>query len=47
VISTRDVIFDENTLFDRKRQNLADDLIRQKDELVKKAKLPEKLVLNA
>ena len=46
VISTRDVIFDENTRFDGKRENLADDLIRQKDELVKKAKLPEKLVLN-
>jgi len=46
VISTRDVIFDEKGHFDGKRENLLDSLIREKDELVKKAIMPEKLATN-
>ena len=47
IISIRDVIFDENTQFDGKRENLTDVLIREKDELVKNIKLLEKFVSNA
>jgi hypothetical protein len=43
VISTRDVIFDENSHFDSKRDSLTDTLIKEKDELIKKAMMPEKL----
>jgi hypothetical protein len=43
---TRDVIFDENSHFDSKRDSLTDMLIREKDELIKKAMMPEKLAAN-
>jgi hypothetical protein len=46
VISTRDVIFDENSHFNGKRDSLTDTLIREKDELIKKAIMPEKLAAN-
>jgi hypothetical protein len=46
VISTRDVIFDEKSHFDGKRESLTDTLIREKDELIKKAIMPEKLAAN-
>jgi hypothetical protein len=46
VISTRDVIFDEKSHFDGKRESLTNTLIREKDELIKKAMMPEKLAAN-
>ena len=46
MILTRDVIFDKKGHFDGKRENLLDSLIREKDELVKKAMMPEKLAAN-
>jgi hypothetical protein len=46
VISTKDVIFDEKSHFDSKRESLTDTLIREKDELIKKAIMPEKLAAN-
>ena len=46
IISTRDVIFDENTRFDGKKENLADVLIKERDKLIKKIRIPEMLALN-
>jgi hypothetical protein len=46
VISIRDVIFDEKSHFNGKRESLTDTLIREKDELIKKAIMPEKLAAN-
>jgi hypothetical protein len=46
VISTRDVIFDENSHFNSKRDSLTDILIKEKDKLIKKAIIPEKLAAN-
>ena len=46
VISTQDVIFNKNSLFNSKKEALLDVLIRTKDALVQKARLPEKLVTN-
>ena len=46
VISTRDVIFDKNILFDRKKEALIDALIRAKDAFIQKVTLPKKLVTN-
>jgi hypothetical protein len=46
IISTRDVIFDENTRFDGKKENLADVLIKERDELIEKIRIPEMLALN-
>jgi hypothetical protein len=46
VILTRDVIFDENSHFDSKRDSLTNTLIKEKDELIKKAIMPEKLAAN-
>jgi hypothetical protein len=46
VISTRDVIFDEKSHFDGKRESLIDTLIKEKDELIEKAMIPEKLAAN-
>ena len=41
VISTRDVIFDEETFFKGKRTDLQDELIAELDTLIEKIKLPE------
>jgi transposase InsO family protein len=41
VISTRDVIFDENTFFDGKRTDRSNELIAELDTLIEKIKLPE------
>jgi hypothetical protein len=46
VISTRDVIFDEKSHFDSKRESLTDTLIKEKNELIKRAIMPEKLAAN-
>jgi hypothetical protein len=46
VILTRDVIFDEKSYFDGKRESLTDMLIREKDELIKRAIMLEKLAVN-
>jgi hypothetical protein len=46
IISTRDVIFDKNTRFDGKKENLADVLIKERDELIEKIRIPEMLALN-
>ena len=46
IISTRDVIFDENTRFDGKKENLADVLIKERDKLIKKIRIPKILALN-
>jgi hypothetical protein len=46
IISTRDVIFDKNTRFDGKKENLADVLIKERDKLIKKIRIPKMLVLN-
>ena len=46
VISTRDVIFDEKSHFNSKRDSLTDTLIKKKDELIKRAMMPEKLAAN-
>jgi hypothetical protein len=46
VILTRDVIFDKNSYFDGKRDSLTDTLIKEKNELIKKAMMPEKLAAN-
>jgi hypothetical protein len=46
VISTKDVIFDKNSHFNSKRDSLTNTLIREKDELIKKAIMPEKLAAN-
>jgi hypothetical protein len=46
IISTRNVIFDKNSHFDDKRDSLTNTLIREKDELIKKAIMPEKLAAN-
>jgi hypothetical protein len=46
VISIRDVIFDEKSHFDGKRESLTDTLIKEKDELIKRAIMPEKLAAN-
>jgi len=46
IISTRDVIFDENTRFNGKKENLADVLIKERDKLIEKIRIPEMLALN-
>jgi hypothetical protein len=46
VILTRDVIFNKNSYFDGKRDSLTNTLIREKDKLIKKAMMPEKLAAN-
>jgi hypothetical protein len=46
VISTKDVIFDKKSHFDSKRESLTNTLIKEKDELIKKAIMPEKLAAN-
>jgi hypothetical protein len=46
IILTRDVIFDKNTRFNGKKENLADVLIKERDELIKKIRIPEMLALN-
>jgi hypothetical protein len=46
VISTRDVIFDKKSHFDSKRESLTDTLIKERDELIKRAMMPEKLAAN-
>jgi hypothetical protein len=46
IISIRDVIFDENTCFDGKKENLADVLIKERDKLIKKIRIPKILALN-
>jgi hypothetical protein len=46
VILTRDVIFDKNSHFNSKRESLTDTLIREKDELIQRAIMPEKLAAN-
>ena len=43
---TRDVIFDKNTRFNGKKENLADVLIKERDKLIKKIRIPKILVLN-
>jgi hypothetical protein len=46
VILTRDVIFNKKSYFDSKHKSLIDTLIREKDELIKRAIMPEKLAAN-
>ena len=46
VISTRDVIFDEKTCFNGKKESLSEVLIQEKDDLVQKATMPQSLVEN-
>jgi hypothetical protein len=46
VISTRDIIFNKKSHFDSKRESLTDTLIREKDKLIKRAIMPEKLAAN-
>jgi hypothetical protein len=46
VISTRDVIFDKKSHFNSKRESLTDMLIKEKDELIERAIMPEKLAAN-
>jgi hypothetical protein len=46
VISTKDVIFNKKSHFNSKRKSLTDTLIREKDELIKRAIMPEKLAAN-
>ena len=43
---TRDVIFDEKSHFNSKRDSLTDTLIKKKDELIKRAMMSEKLAAN-
>jgi hypothetical protein len=43
---TQDVIFNKKGHFNSKRENILDTLIREKDKLVKKAMMPEKLAAN-
>jgi hypothetical protein len=43
---TRDVIFNKKSHFNSKRESLTDTLIKEKDELIKKAIMPEKLAAN-
>jgi len=46
VISTRDVIFDENTYFDGKRTDLTAELIAELDTLIEKIELPDSQAIN-
>jgi hypothetical protein len=46
VISTRDVVFNESTCFNSKRENLIDSLIKEQDELIKRVQMPEALAVN-
>jgi hypothetical protein len=46
VISTRDVIFDKKSHFNNKHESLIDTLIKEKDKLIKRARMPEKLAAN-
>jgi hypothetical protein len=46
IILTRDVIFNKNTRFNSKKENLADVLIKERDKLIKKIRIPKMLVLN-
>jgi hypothetical protein len=46
VILTRDVIFDKKSHFNSKRESLTDTLIKEKDELIQRAIMPEKLAVN-
>jgi transposase InsO family protein len=46
VISTRDVLFDEETFFDGKRAHLSNELIAHKDDLVERISLDRNLAKN-
>jgi hypothetical protein len=46
VILIKDVIFDKNSYFNGKRNSLTNTLIKEKDKLIKKAIMPEKLAAN-
>jgi hypothetical protein len=46
MISTRDVIFNKKSYFDSRHESLTDTLIREKDKLIKRAMIPEKLAAN-
>jgi hypothetical protein len=46
MILTKDVIFNKNSHFNNKRNSLTNTLIREKDKLIKKAIMPEKLAAN-
>jgi hypothetical protein len=46
IILTRDIIFNKNTRFDGKKENLADVLIKERDKLIKKIRIPKMLALN-
>ena len=39
-------MFNESTRFDSKRENLADSLIKEQDELIKRIQMPEALAIN-
>jgi hypothetical protein len=43
---TKDVIFDKKSHFNNKRESLTNTLIREKDKLIKRAIMPEKLTVN-
>ena len=43
---TKDVIFNKKSHFNSKRESLTDTLIKEKDELIKRAIMPEKLAAN-
>jgi hypothetical protein len=46
VILIKDIIFDKKSYFDNKRKSLTDTLIKEKDELIKRAIMSEKLAAN-
>jgi hypothetical protein len=46
VILTKDVIFDKKSHFNNKRESLTNTLIKEKDKLIKRAIMPEKLTVN-
>jgi hypothetical protein len=46
VILTRDVIFDKKSHFNSKRESLTNTLIKEKNELIEKAIMPENLAVN-
>jgi hypothetical protein len=46
VISTCNVVFNESTCFDGKRENLMDSLIKEQDELIERVQMPEALAVN-
>jgi hypothetical protein len=43
---TKDVIFNKKSYFNNKRKSLTNILIKEKDELIKRAIMPEKLAVN-